>query len=67
MSVPTFYGEPARRALVAQWGLPSSAPTPRQVAELGLLAYLAGRCRLLFVDDFADGTPVAYWEWGGCQ
>lgn len=58
--VPVFRGRPARRALVALFGLPNAAPTPEEWERLGPRACLATR-RLLFVDDWSDGQPRAVW------
>lgn len=58
--VPVFSGRRARRALVALFGLPNSAPTPDEWNRHGALACLRTR-RLLFVDDWNDGQPCAVW------
>ena len=51
--IPTFSGQEARKALVAQWGLPNTCPREGEDHF--------GNCRVLFVDDERDGAPVAYW------
>lgn len=51
--IPTFQGKTTWKELFSQYGLPNAAP---QIGE----SYF-GNCRVLFVDDFDDGKPVAYW------
>ncbi len=58
--VPVFRGQRARRALVALFGLPNSAPTTDEWKRLGPVALIATR-RLVFVDDWNDGQPRAVW------
>jgi hypothetical protein len=58
--VPVFRGPRARRALVALFGLPNSAPTREERERLGPVAWLATR-RLVFVDDWNGGRPRAVW------
>jgi hypothetical protein len=58
--VPVFSGPRARRALVALFGLPNSAPTPDEWKRDGALAPFRTR-RLLFVDDWDAGQPRAVW------
>ena len=53
--IPTFSGQDARRGLTRRWGLPNAAPRP------GTRDRYFGKGRVLFVDDFDDGRPVAYW------
>lgn len=50
--VPTLRGAVARRALTRLYGPPNAAPLPGESPF--------GRCRVLFVDDFNGGRPVAY-------
>lgn len=51
--IPTYRGVEARRELTRRWGLPWADPRKGES--------LFGNCRILFVDDDNDGTPVAYW------
>lgn len=51
--IPTYSGRDARRSLFRRWGIPNAAPRP--------VDSLFGVTRVLFVDDFDDGRPVAYW------
>jgi hypothetical protein len=60
MRLPIYTGEASRRALVALWGLPNTAPTGRELNCYGSLAYLR-TARLMFVDD-ERGLPIAVWE-----
>ena len=54
LDIPTFHGTEERIRLTRLYGLPNSYPEPDES--------LFGRCRVLFVDDFRDGKPVAYWS-----
>lgn len=54
--IPTYYGRAKYRELFARYGVPNSAPRPGESHF--------GRCRVLFVDDAADGQPMAYWSPG---
>lgn len=58
--VPVFRGSRARRALVALFGPPNSAPTRREWSRDGVLAPFRTH-RLLFVDDWNAGQPRAVW------
>lgn len=51
--IPTYTGDDARKALCSKYGLPNAAPRPGES--------FFGDCRVLFVDDYDDGKPVAYW------
>ena len=51
--IPTFKGRLARVRLTSRWSIPNTAPRQGETPF--------GCSRVLFVDDFDDGRPQAYW------
>ena len=54
--LPVYLGQEAYKELFRLWGIPNWMPLP------GETPFSRKQRRMLFVDDFDDGRPVAYWE-----
>ena len=59
LPIPTFTGRDAQLALLHRYGIPQVSAQP----ELGDHPFgFGGGNRDLFVDDFDNGRPIAYWR-----
>ncbi len=52
--LPVFRGKAARKELVRRFGLPNAVPGQGETPF--------GNARCLFVDDWNDGKPIAYFD-----
>ena len=58
--LPLYRGKNARVKLQRHFGLPNTFPHPERIRTASINSMLSSR-RLLFVDDYDDGDPVALW------